>query len=494
MSAKNRRYFLKTAASATGAAFAWTHLSPLYASADSPEVEGQDVFFTNGMKIAEVSNTAVIIWTRLCAQARPQPIVHQRREEVFRHPLAFDESGSVSQMDGAVAGQNGMARVSLKSPGFAYQSDWQTCTLENDHTTQIEINNLVPNQEYEVRWEAKTQENAPVYSMTGNFRTPPEHNMPADISLVTSTCQYFWSFDDPHRGFQSYDAMRKLQPDFFIHTGDYIYYDKPGPMATDIEKARHKWHAMNGWPALRDFFARTPIYMLKDDHDLLRDDVDPSRPLFGKLSYADGLKIWRENAPLHDKPYRTIRWGQHLQIWLLEGREYRSKNQDLDGPEKTILGKVQKQWLAETVSTSDATFKLLFSPTPVVGPDRPKKIDNHANESYKTEGSWLRKLIAQQGNMYVVNGDRHWQYVSEDPETKIMEFGSGPVSDYHAQGWAPDDRHPEHRFLRVKGGFLGIAVKTLPKIGPQIIFSHYDIKGQLVHQEKFVSKQVNKDE
>ena len=50
-----------------------------------------------------------------------------------------------------------------------------------------------------------------------------------------------------------------------------------------------------------------------------------------------------------------------------------------DGPEKTILGSEQKAWLMKTLSESKATFKLVFSPTPIVGPDRKNKRDNHAN-------------------------------------------------------------------------------------------------------------------
>jgi len=137
------------------------------------------------------------------------------------------------------------------------------------------------------------------------------------------------------------------------------------------------------------------------------------------------------------------------------------------------------------VEASDATFKLLFTATPVVGPDRASKKDNHANAVFQTEGHWLRTYLSRQKGMYVVNGDRHWQYVSKDLETGLIEFGSGPVSDYHAQGWDPDDVRPEHRFLRLKGGFLNIRVDRENGI-PFIVFNHRDVNGVVVHEEKFV--------
>ncbi len=85
--------------------------------------------------------------------------------------------------------------------------------------------------------------------------------------------------------------------------------------------------------------------------------------------------------------------------------------------------------------------------------------------------------------MYIVNGDRHWQYVSVDAETGLMEFGSGPVSDAHAQGWDEDDVRPEHKFLRLKGGFLGVKVEREGG-APTIAFTHYDVDGKAVHREK----------
>lgn len=424
-----------------------------------------------------------MIWTRLCGQESPNPVRHERVETVFRHPVDFNENQPVEQMDGAVKGASGWVRASISSGNSTVSSVWKPALPENDYTVQIPFTSLKSATRYRLTLEARSGENGEVVSTTGTFQTAPDPKAVLPVQLTTSTCQYFWSFDDGQRGFRTYDSMNRMKPDFFIHTGDYIYYDKPGPLAKNAEKARHKWHAMNGWPSLRDFFQSTPIYMLKDDHDLLSDDVNPDTPAYGELTVGEGLKIWRENIPLRDKPYRTLRWGKDLQIWMVEGREYRTANKIEDNDKKTIWGTEQKQWFEKTVKASDATFKILFSPTPVVGPDRDKKTDNHANLAFGTEGNWLRNFISQQKNMYVVTGDRHWQYVSVDAKTGVTEFGSGPVSDYHAQGWPEDDKRPEHRFLRVKGGFL--AIKVVRENDKSIVaFTHYDVNGKTVHEEK----------
>lgn len=386
-------------------------------------------------------------------------------------------------MDGAVQGAPGQVRATLTRGAKRIRSAWYEAGAEQDFTVRVPFDILKPNTEYQVLWEARPNPKGVISSITTHFTTAPDEKDSRPIQLVTSTCQYFWSYDDAERGFKTYDSMGRLNPIFFVQTGDYVYYDKPGPLAKNLEKARHKWHAMDAWPALKGFYKKVPVYMLKDDHDLLDDDADPASPAYGELTFEQGLSVWRENVPLADKPYRTFRWGKDLQIWLTEGREFRSPNKTADNPGKTIWGEEQKKWFQQTVEASDATFKILFSPTPIVGPDRDKKTDNHANAAFQTEGDWLRKYLSAQKNMYVVNGDRHWQYVSVDAETGLMEFGSGPVSDYHAQGWPEDEVRPEHRFLRVKGGFLGIKIFR-EKGTPMAVFTHYDVDGKPVHEEK----------
>lgn len=443
------------------------------------------VYFTNGYKVMEVSTGGAIVWTRLCGQPVPNPVTHERRAEIFRHPIDFDESGPVEGMDGGVRGAEGQVRFIVEDDSRRrLESAWIPVTAKNDFTAHFHFTQLAPDTRYRVRVEGRASAGGAIATVQGRFSTLPPETAAKPLNLVTSTCQYFWSFDDPIRGFRTYDSMRRLNPDLYIHTGDYVYYDKPGPLATTYEKARHKWHAMDGWPALREFYEQVPVYMIKDDHDLLVNDVYPDIEPYGELTYKEGLMLWYQNVPLPEKPYRTFRWGRDLQVWLVEGREFRTPNHLPDQPGKSVWGDEQKEWFMRTVEASDARFKILFSPTPVVGPDRDRKRDNHANSVYATEGAWLRAYLAGHPNMFVVNGDRHWQYVSRDAETGLTEFGSGAVSDFHAQGWDPDDKRPEHRFLRVKGGFLNIRLEY-DSATPRLSFVHRNVEGEKVHEEYF---------
>ncbi|PXX26358.1 alkaline phosphatase [Arenibacter sp. ARW7G5Y1] len=442
----------------------------------------EQVYFTNGFKIGELTDSSAILWTRLCSSEKPVPIKHTQKGAPFRSPIDFDNNMPVNEMDGAVEGSFGQISIEVRSKDTVINTPWQYVSEYRDFTFKHRLSGLKSNTTYSVTIRGRKYNKAPISQIQGVFTTAPKANEAVPVLFTSSTCQYFWSYDDPKRGFKVYDNMLKLNPMFHCQTGDYVYYDKPGPMAYNLELARHKWHAINSWPSLNNFYNNTPLYLQKDDHDLLKDDAMPTSSPFGELSFEDGLLIWNEQAPIMDKSYRTFRWGKDLQIWMVEGRDFRSDNKAPDGMEKSIWGKEQIEWFKQTVEASDATFKILSSPTPVVGPDRAKgKTDNHSNASFKTEGEWLRKYLSEQ-KMFVINGDRHWQYVSVDPVTGLMEFSQGPSSDSHAQGWDQNDKRPEHKFLRVKGGFLAVKVYREGNT-PIVEFIHYDVDGNVVNKE-----------
>jgi len=114
---------------------------------------------------------------------------------------------------------------------------------------------------------------------------------------------------------------------------------------------------------------------------------------------------------------------------------------------------------SQTVLASDADWRILISPTAIVGPDRPGKADNHSNAAFAHEGNEIRSWIQQnaEDNFFVVCGDRHWQYHSVHPETGVHEFSTGPASDEHAGG-TPGEDPRYHRYHQVIGGFLAVTV------------------------------------
>ena len=87
-----------------------------------------------------------------------------------------------------------------------------------------------------------------------------------------------------------------------------------------------------------------------------------------KFTFTEGLRVFREQTAPSEPPYRTLRWGRHLQVWFLEGRDFRSTTEADRKQTPTILGPTQIAWLERTLTASDATFRVVITPTPMVGP------------------------------------------------------------------------------------------------------------------------------
>ena len=90
--------------------------------------------------------------------------------------------------------------------------------------------------------------------------------------------------------------MQKLDPDFFVHTGDIEYYDKPQPYADNIDLARFKWNRLYAMPFQRDFHNHTASYFMKDDHDTLRNDCWPGQS-YHDLTWEQGLALFPRAGP-----------------------------------------------------------------------------------------------------------------------------------------------------------------------------------------------------
>ena len=278
--------------------------------------------------------------------------------------------------------------------------------------------------------------------------------------------------------------MTALDPQFIVMTGDLVYYDSNPPRAVSPALARLHWERMLSLPRLIEATRSTSTYWLKDDHDTLTNDSWPGMKA-GELTFGEGIKIFREQTPIGERDFRTIRWGRDLQVWFTDGRDYRSPNTMKDGPDKTIWGAEQKAWFKRTVKESTATWKVLVSPTPLVGPDRGDKNDNHSNEGFSHEGdeirSWLKENVPD--NFFVVCGDRHWQYHSVHPTAGVQEFSVGPASNSHASG-SPGEDKTYHKFHRVKGGFLCVELRP-SGAESEIAFQLRGVDGAVGYEAKF---------
>ncbi len=362
---------------------------------------------------------------------------------------------------------------------------WVAVNETTDYCARLKLNNLQPGSEYEIKVEAKPLQKKEITALVnGRFRTAALAGASKDVKFMVTTCHEYMHQDDPDgKGFKIYKHMQALNPDFLVHTGDVVYYDK---LAKDLPLAQWHWQRMFGLSGCVDFYRQVPCYFMKDDHDTWMNDCYPgwNNKFMGNFTFEQGVQVFKQQNPCGEIPYRTFRWGKDLQVWLMEGREYRNSNDMKDGPDKSIWGVTQMEWFKRTFDASDATYRILISATPIVGPDRPQKKDNHANSGFATEGKAIKKFLEGKKNVFVACGDRHWQYVSKDLATGLMEFSCGPASNEHAEGWKKDEILPEHRYLNIVGGFLGVEVKATGE-QPGIAFTHYSVDGEKLYTEHF---------
>jgi len=481
--------------------FALILLSSIILTSCNVKKETTGPYFGNGFHNGWADQTLIVIWTRLTKTPEgnaadekfliPSGEEHKKQDREANpdsiYKAQIPEGLTLEQMIGACQGASGEVKLTcfpLTNQQQKFETDWVAVDDSKNFTHQWTLEKLTPDTKYVVEIEARLNSKSKVSDkIEGAFRTPPAAGTESGIEFCVVTCHDYIRKDTTD-GHKIYDAMMKMFPDFYVHTGDIEYYDKPEPYALTEELMRFKWDRIFALPLQRNFWANTTSYFMKDDHDLLTNDAFPGMT-YGTVSWKRGLEIFdREQLPTADTTYKTIRWGKDLQIWITDGRTYRSKNTDPDGPGKTIFGKEQKDWLFRTLQESDATFKVIMLANPILGPDRKNKSDNYANSNFKFEGDEIRAFLNQFDNVFLCNGDRHWQYVTHFEGTNLWEFSTGAGSNKHAEGWPPDDVRPEHRFLRVKGGFLRGEVSR--KNGtPTLTFQHFDVEGNMVHEEVF---------
>ena len=448
-----------------------------------------------GFRVGEVTQDSAIVWTRVTQEKQRNWDGH--REPQKREPRVdkyMPSKVKYEDREGAVVGADGQVRVTywrndVKGAPKSL-TDWKTVQANKDYVHQFQLKGLDAGANYSLLVECRDSDSDRISAkVSGEFRTPAPVDQWQNVSFTVVTGQSYWDLD--HReGYHIYPAMGKLNPDFIVPTGDTVYLDSESPRARTVELARYHWHRMYSLPRHVEFHRRVPGYWEVDDHDSWCNDCWPTMTAkwMNPLTFEQAFDIYREQVPMGDQAYRTIRWGSGLQIWIVEGRLFRSPNKMKDGPEKTIWGKKQLEWLKRTITESDADFRVLISPTPIVGPDRGSKADNHANEAFQFEGDHFREWTKESGlkNFYTCCGDRHWQYMSIDPMSGLREFSCGPASDKHAGG-SPERDEQIQPFHRVKGGFLSVSIWKESRT-PSIAFRHHDVHGNVVHEFKAVTE------
>ncbi|MBI4493525.1 MAG: alkaline phosphatase D family protein [Chloroflexi bacterium] len=253
--------------------------------------------------------------------------------------------------------------------------------------------------------------------LRGSFRTAPSE---ADAGEAIFT----WGGDlgANFRPFTIFDAMRRDQPDFHILLGDTIYADQVWT-ATSLDDYRRKYWETLSDSSLQAFARATPWWAIWDDHEV-SDDFDSTFP-----SMPIGRQAFQEAWPIRRQPddptrlYRSFRWGQLAEFFILDTRQYRSPDDVADGPSKTLLGSAQMDWLLAGLQASPARLKFVVSS----GPLRYASEDDWSG--FRFERDRLLSFVVANGitGLVVLSGDMHYGTAVEHPEG-ITEVTVGPLA------------------------------------------------------------------
>lgn len=464
----------------------------LVVSASSAIVAADKIYNGQGEMAGEVTTTSALLQSRLTALPGPE----------------LDETGDLPGAVGIACFQYSLSSDFQE----AKQTDWLTASPDSDFIVRTKLSDLKPGTRYFYRLVYGTDRSATATGPTRSLKTLQGDTGTAAVSFIMGSCQNYAFFmhgkkndgpssseQDRKLGYPSYAEMAKLNADFFVGTGDIVYYDHfKWETARTLPELRRKWHEQFRFPRIINFLANTPAYWSKDDHDFRYNDADLAGN--NQPTPQTGIEIFREQMPIvpagdNTTPtYRTHRINKHLQLWFVEGRDYRSDNRMDDGPDKTIWGVEQREWLKTTLLESDAAWKIIITPTPMVGPDSKNKKDNHANlKGFRHEADeffeWL-KANDQMDRVMTFCGDRHWQYHSIHP-SGLIEFSCGAINDENSiLGSFPGSKNstdPEglikqpFHYKEASGGFLHATLSESSEGQPDLVIRLINDEGKQLY-------------
>jgi alkaline phosphatase D len=215
---------------------------------------------------------------------------------------------------------------------------------KHDFTAQVLVTGLDPATQYYYRFIAS---DSGVVSSTGAFRTRPVANDGSPVRFVVSGDSNLGYTGPRGLDFHVMSAAAAEDPDFFVFFGDTIYADSGvlpgGASAFTLDEYRQVHRLTRADPHMQELIGATGTFSGWDDHEVRNDydgeTVDPEQ-------FENGARAFFEYLPLRQNPagppYRTdrnVRWGKHVELFFLDGRQFRSAEQFCnpdpipDGPE-----------------------------------------------------------------------------------------------------------------------------------------------------------------
>ena len=290
-----------------------------------------------------------------------------------------------------------------------------------DFTARVDLTGLPPGQRifYRVVFQDLADSRVASAPTIARFRTPPAGRGGVSFAWGGDVAGQGWGIDRTRGGMTIFEAMRRHEPDLFIHSGDSIYADivlkdevalDDGsvwrnvltPAKTKVAETLDEFRGNYRYNLMDDhyraFQAEVPWIMQWDDHEVMNnwypgEITDDARYRVKDVSLlaSRAKRAFLEYAPLRVSPadpariHRTISYGPSLDVFVLDLRSFRGANspnrQAQLSPPARILGAAQMRWLKSALAASRATWKVIACDMPLglVVADGPQAFEAVAN-------------------------------------------------------------------------------------------------------------------
>ncbi|MEB3370397.1 alkaline phosphatase D family protein [Saccharopolyspora mangrovi] len=467
----NRRQVLLAGSAAIGAAaLGTTGLAGAAGAGAGPIREPFQLGIASGDPLPD----GVVLWTRLA----PEPLT---------------EDGFGGMPDQIVPVQWQVATDEKFSDVVAEGTEH--ATRASAHSVHAEVSGLKPGAEYFYRFRAGAE-----LSPIGRTKTAPAVGAKLDkFSFAFASCQNY-----PAGHYTAYQRMAEEDLDLVAFLGDYIYEGGgtsaigrthvPAREIMDLADYRTRLGQYKADPHLQAAHAAFPWAVVFDDHevennwagDLSQPDTEPDQdPAVFRERRAQAFQAYYEHMPLRraQRPsgpdiriHRRLTFGDLVDVHLLDTRQYRDDQEvppeQVDDPERTILGAEQRKWLLDNLSGSTARWNVLaqqvfFTQRDFTAGDA-DSFSNDAWDNYPAERNAIRDHLATVSNPVVITGDVHANYAADikadfdapDSATVGVELvGTSIASGGDGTDQNPSDsvqlqENPHIKFINRKRGYV----------------------------------------
>ncbi|MEA2433565.1 MAG: alkaline phosphatase [Actinomycetota bacterium] len=268
-------------------------------------------------------------------------------------------------------------------------------------------------------------------SKVRSYKTPAQNGA---ISFAFGSCSHFFPVS------RSFGVAASLKPNFFAHLGDWGYpEDEDGAtLTTSTDSYQDRWIRMFMRPELGNMHEVGAWIGLQDDHDYGTNNAWSQTVKPFTLGAFDQL-----SGNLNERHFE-VRYGD-LHAFFVDCHVSSDDPATPDGPNHSILGQNQKDWLKDAMRNSNAPLRVLFTPLPLWGSGSGDTTWKQAFENERKElVAFLSGLQDAGARVIVCAGNSHANYINRhtDPGGKdLFEFVSSGTDRIDSAGSRPVGVH-----------------------------------------------------